>query len=1210
MNKTTLFTKPKVLLTCGLLSVPYLGWTQDDEEEVFELSPFSVDASTDEGYYASQSMAGGRLSGSLKDTGAAVQVITKEFMDDLGATGVEELLQYTTSSEVAGILGNFTGASEGGEGETSTGGARRDPDGTSRIRGLAAPDRTRNFYVTDIPFDSYNTERIDINRGANSFLFGLGSPAGLINNGMAQARFRDTNEVSARIGSGGANPSYRASFGINRVVLEDKLAIRVNGLMDRTEYRQRPTYKNDDRIYSAFTYRPFGDSKTAIRGFIERGEIMGNAPDVLLPQENFSTFLDLPARFNTNMVRDWRNGYIGSRHHEGPTAAHFNTPWRFSEEERQAYTDAGYILRNEGGELQYRNIRWGAGAYGFVWDGSNGLGQPAFGYTDQYRGADIERNPNGDAVPNFWSGGATTGNRENGTGGNNGGAPQGIYPGNKGEINGTGWLDQGFTDLDTFDFSRANLGWDNDFYTRDFFNYNLSLEHSFWEGKGGFEIGYDYQDLFRDNFTAFNGGNSVITFDVNETLLLPADPNYAESGNFDFKPNPNFGRPVILTKSGRTAIDEQRETYRFTGFVKHDFADTLNNDRLAKILGNHTLTLLADENKYVERRVSFVNNSFGNPDPAIHIGPANARQSANNVRNIPNLVYIGPPQLDAWDSYQRVSDFEIYPAEYDLRAPIGNTYQKLSWNLGPDADETNLGLDRSNGNESWVNHTYTPTEVPTKNYRLQQVTVTSLAANSQSKFLDNHLVANLGYREDTVESFLNTEADLLGPDEIADLRPESWTIEKGNYIKNKKSIFGWGGVLYWPRDIVPLPEAIDDITFHYNTSENFIPATDRVDEVRQPVASPTGSSKDWGVSFYMFSNKLVARLNWYDAELAGATAPTSNNYNQNISGMFTHWGNLNRNIWRVDRNEDGEFDQEFLDEIAENFDPETGLNEEDQTPEQYLDEEFPFLEEAKAARASVAPFLTDALKEAYNFRQLEDGGVNTQWAGAITDTQTISSKGMEAEIILNPTKSWRIAINAAKQQTVLTDFAPRLEKIIEDFWAPHLAEHGWLDWNNPVQPLDGDSTLANRNDFLLDYYALKGNEGKPNPEQREWRFNLVTNYTFREGALNGFSIGGAARWQDEYAGGFPNSLDPDSGLILPIVDSPFLVEDDLAIDLTFGYRKKVFGDIDWRSQINVRNVQNWDNADVQIHRFQPDGTAARARFEPPRQILWTNTFRF
>ena len=311
------------MLACGFLSASCFTFAQDDdEEEVFELSPFTIDASDDQGYYASQTMAGGRLSGSLKDTGAAVQVITKEFMEDLGATGIDELLQYTTSSEVAGILGNFTGADEGGLGETNGGNARRDPDATSRIRGLARPDRTRNFFVTDIPFDSYNTERIDINRGSNSFLFGLGSPAGLINNEMSRARFKDSTEFGTRIGSGGENPSYRGHFKLNRVILEDKLAINVAGLMDRTEYRQRPTYKDDDRIYAAFTYRPFGNANTAFRGHMETGEIIGNAPDVLLPQMNFDTFLRDPARQNaTQFVKHARskNYAMGARNHEGPS---------------------------------------------------------------------------------------------------------------------------------------------------------------------------------------------------------------------------------------------------------------------------------------------------------------------------------------------------------------------------------------------------------------------------------------------------------------------------------------------------------------------------------------------------------------------------------------------------------------------------------------------------------------------------------------------------------------------------------------------------------------------------------------------------------------------------------------------------------------------------------------------------------------------------
>ena len=38
-----------------------------------------------------------------------------------------------------------------------------------------------------------------------------------------------------------------------------------------------------------------------------------------------------------------------------------------------------------------------------------------------------------------------------------------------------------------------------------------------------------------------------------------------------------------------------------------------------------------------------------------------------------------------------------------------------------------------------------------------------------------------------------------------------------------------------------------------------------------------------------------------------------------------------------------------------------------------------------------------------------------------------------------------------------------------------------------------------------------------------------------------------------------------------------------------GYRKKIMGDVDWRMQINVRNIHNWDNTDMDVFRFQPDG---------------------
>ena len=1201
---------------------------EDNEDNTYELTPFTIEDDANVGYLATLTLAGGRIQQNLKDTGAAVQVITAEFMDDIGASSIEELLQYTTSSEVAGILGNFTGADEAGTGTISTGEARRDPDGSARIRGIAAPDRTRNFFITDIPFNTYNTDRVDINRGANSFLFGLGSPAGLLNNALSKARFNNSNELRIRITNGeshrliGDNPGTQTSVKINRVLIEDKLAVRVALLQDRAVYRQKPTFKDDDRIYGAVTFQPFGDSRTVFRAHFETGDITGNAPDVLLPQENLSTYLETPAIFDA--IFTGRQGRTWNQ--EGPNNNKKRGFRSLSNEEQAQYAAEGFWWpRDQGGILRYRNIRWGGGAYGFIFDGKNGR-DATMAYTDQLPGNVMQRRRNKKSeVKNFFN---EVANRD---GGRFQGAPQGQYPGNKGEILGSGWVDQGFLNLDTFDFSRNNLGWDNDYYTREFFNYNISLEQTLFGGKAGIELVYNFEDIFRDSYTAFNGGNSTVTLDTNRTLILPADPNYLQSGNYDALPNPNFGRPVVMTKAGRRTNDDIREAYRMTAFFKHNFKDQFEGG-LGSMLGNHTVTLLLDNYEHNEALVNYNLNAFGDPDPALHIGPANARQSGNNARNIPNLVYVGPPQLQTYPG-QTLADFTLTPADFDIRGVKDRTFDKLSWNLGPDATPAALAMDvgpyRNNGNEQFLVHQFIPKEVPNKNYRKQETSVVSKAVNSQSKFFENNLVVNLGYRQDRVENWLNTEATLIGLDEIADLSDESWTPEKGIFTLTEESIMGYGGVLYIPKDWLPFKSVVDDITFHYNVSDNFIPQTERVDQYRQPVTSPTGQSKDFGVSFYLMDNKVVARLNWFRSHMKNATSPLSGTFNRNMVRIFQWWGRLNRNLVEyADEHPDGTWsikDSVVADQIE--IDPVTGLDTEFELPlQEAIDATWPFLQDVADGRAAFDKYLNDeALQKAFNVRYLPDGDVNVQWAGTITDTMDIRAEGFEAEIILNPTDGWRLAFNAAQQKVMQDNVAPRLGELAYDLWIPYLAEFGHLDWTAPLGELSGTNISDMVGDRLVEYFYQKGLEGIPTPEVREWRFNMVTNYQFREGILKGFSVGGAMRWQDSISGGYPQNVipfsdfgidstrvsnwNPTGGIVMPDPLTSYMTEPEISFDMSLGYRKK-FGKIDWRTQINIRNLQNWNSREVYVLRFQPDGSDARARFQPPRTIMWTNTFKF
>src|SRR5688572_24587765 len=83
--------------------------TPEAEEETIVLSPFEVSAETDTGYAATDTLAGSRIRTELRDVGGAVSVITKEFLNDIGATDNSTLLQYTPNAEVGGTRGTFSG---------------------------------------------------------------------------------------------------------------------------------------------------------------------------------------------------------------------------------------------------------------------------------------------------------------------------------------------------------------------------------------------------------------------------------------------------------------------------------------------------------------------------------------------------------------------------------------------------------------------------------------------------------------------------------------------------------------------------------------------------------------------------------------------------------------------------------------------------------------------------------------------------------------------------------------------------------------------------------------------------------------------------------------------------------------------------------------------------------------------------------------------
>ena len=64
------------------------------------LSPFSVSSAGDVGYAAGDSLAANRFKTRLMDSAATVSVFTEEFLKDLGANTLAEVLEYGVNSNV------------------------------------------------------------------------------------------------------------------------------------------------------------------------------------------------------------------------------------------------------------------------------------------------------------------------------------------------------------------------------------------------------------------------------------------------------------------------------------------------------------------------------------------------------------------------------------------------------------------------------------------------------------------------------------------------------------------------------------------------------------------------------------------------------------------------------------------------------------------------------------------------------------------------------------------------------------------------------------------------------------------------------------------------------------------------------------------------------------------------------------------------------
>ena len=218
------------------------------EGETITLSPFVVDASEDVGYRATNSISGTSLNTAIKDIPMSIEVINQEFLEDTGATNFDEAMAYSSGV----FLDEFTqgtgqssdGANAPGANETSSadrsasssGGLGGRFDNGTIIRGFNVPFQNRDGFryggiiaqhgvVLGGILDTSNIQRMEVVRGPNSLLYGIGVLSGIVN--VIPKRPLSAQTQSATLGFG-SQGYVRGTFNITGPLASDLMGGQLN----------------------------------------------------------------------------------------------------------------------------------------------------------------------------------------------------------------------------------------------------------------------------------------------------------------------------------------------------------------------------------------------------------------------------------------------------------------------------------------------------------------------------------------------------------------------------------------------------------------------------------------------------------------------------------------------------------------------------------------------------------------------------------------------------------------------------------------------------------------------------------------------------------------------------------------------------------------------------------------------------------------------
>lgn len=200
---------------CAIGSLSLQAQTPQEDEDIFILDAFIVDGSAQRGYVATTAMSGTRLAQLVRDIPIQINIITEDFMRDTGALTIADALRFQAGIQVQ--QEDEVVQQQAGEGAPSARGTRY------RLRGFVSNSVMRHGFRREGTSDTINVSQVDVVRGPNALLYGIGNFGGVINYVTRPPRDELQADLRFSVGSWGF---YRMVADVTGPVTEN-IAIRV-----------------------------------------------------------------------------------------------------------------------------------------------------------------------------------------------------------------------------------------------------------------------------------------------------------------------------------------------------------------------------------------------------------------------------------------------------------------------------------------------------------------------------------------------------------------------------------------------------------------------------------------------------------------------------------------------------------------------------------------------------------------------------------------------------------------------------------------------------------------------------------------------------------------------------------------------------------------------------------------------------------------------